>query len=391
MKLLKITLIAMLVSLIAGSGAVAAFYFFDFEEKQTEEIAEVFAETTEIIIPPEEEAEIYIEEAGEDIEEEPEEETEEEPEEFVCPYTVTVLVSAAGDTTLGGDRRWAGYGSFLREFDENGAEHFFANVAHIFYESDLAIVNLEGTLTDIVAPHMDKDFVFRGPVHFTEILTAGNINVVSIANNHTQDFFIRGYDDTRDALAEAGIVYFGNEFVQIIEINGISVGLFGHRIWADSRENRNRITDAIKFLQEQGAQLIIAYNHWGEEQENFPESYQRSIGKFTIDQGAHLVLGAHPHVLQGIEEYNGGYIVYSLANFCFGGNAAPSDQDTFIFQQEFTFYRGELIETQINIIPARVSSVRGRNNFQPTPAEGEDADRIMARIERYSRFDSGGG
>jgi poly-gamma-glutamate synthesis protein (capsule biosynthesis protein) len=170
-----------------------------------------------------------------------------------------------------------------------------------------------------------------------------------------------------------------------MEINGIRVGFFGHRVWGDTADNRRRITAAIEYLRGRGAQLIISFKHWGVEGENFPEQYQINIGRFTLRQGADLVLGAHPHVIQGIEEYNGRFIVYSLADFCFGGNASPSDQDSFIFRQTFTFYRGALLpENETEIIPVFMSSVRGRNDFQPTIAQGPDAERILARIERYS-------
>jgi poly-gamma-glutamate synthesis protein (capsule biosynthesis protein) len=87
-----------------------------------------------------------------------------------------------------------------------------------------------------------------------------------------------------------------------------------------------------------------------------------------------------------VELYQGRYIVYSLANFSFGGNANPRDQHSFIFQQEFTFYRGVWDGyARSNTIPIFVSSIRATNDFVPTPAEGADAERIMARIERYSR------
>ena len=305
---------------------------------------------------------------------------------FPCPYTVTILLSAAGDTTLGGDSRWRGYHEFMREFRESGNDHsiFFANIAHIFYESDIAMVNLEGALTYATA-HMDKEFVFRGPPHFAKILSAGHVDVVTIANNHSQDFFLRGYNDTRDALTAEGIAYFGNEFNTIMEVNGITVGLFGHRVWQNCAWNRGRIAESVRYLQERGAQLIIAYFHWGVERDNFPQPYQTEIGRYTIRLGVDLVLGAHPHVIQGIEEYQGRFIVYSLANFSFGGNANPADQDSFIFQQTFTFYRGVLQpDTYINLIPIFVSSVRGRNDFRPTIAEGEDGERILGRIARYS-------
>ena len=301
---------------------------------------------------------------------------------------VTITLSAAGDTTLGGDRRWAGYNAFMREFENSGRDHshFLRNIAHIFYESCLSIVNLEGTLT-YATEHMDKPFVFRGPPHFAQILSSSHVDAVTISNNHTIDFGQRGYDDTVEALRAEDIVYFGNEFKTIMEVNGIKVGMFGYRIWRDTAENRNRIRAAITNLQDRGAQLVIAYFHWGVERENRPEQYQINIGRYAIRNGADLVLGAHPHVVQGIEEYMGRFIVYSLANFSFGGNANPPDQDSFIFQQTFSFYDGVLLpDSEKNVIPIFVSSVRYRNDFQPTVAEGADAERILARIERYSEW-----
>ncbi|MDR0271975.1 MAG: CapA family protein [Clostridiales bacterium] len=307
-----------------------------------------------------------------------------EPEETPCPYTVTILVSAAGDTTLGGDSRWGGYHGFMRAFEESGRDYgyFLAGVSEIFFESDLSIANLEGALTNLLEPHDEKEFIFRGAPHFAEVLSAGHIDAVTLANNHTRDYFLAGYNGTREALDAVGVEYFGNEINTIMEVNGINVGLFGYRIWADSRYNRDIITAAIEDLRERGAQMIIAYYHWGNENQYTPQPYQRNIGRFSIDQGADLVLGAHPHVIQPVEEYNGRYIVYSLANFCFGGNGNPSDKDSFIFQQTFTFFHGELLaESEINIIPILVSSQQGYNDFHPTIATGADAERIMTKTE----------
>jgi len=336
-------------------------------------------------------------------EEEPPDEYEEDPPEYIpeeleyreipeyipyvpIPNIVTITLSAAGDTTLGGDRRWAGYNAFMREFENSGRDHshFLRNISHIFRDSCLAIVNLEGVLS-YATEHMDKQFVFRGPPHFAQILSTSYVDAVTISNNHTIDFFDRGYRDTLEALRAEEIVYFGNEFKTIMEVNGIYVGMFGYRIWNDGADNANRIAAAITNLQNRGAQLVIAYFHWGTEHVNMPERYQINMGRHAIRSGADLVLGAHPHVIQGIEQYMGRYIVYSLANFSFGGNANPRDQDSFIFQQTFSFEDGVLLPYgNTNIIPIFVSSVRYRNDFQPTIAEGEDAERILARIEKYS-------
>jgi len=379
-KFLTVTIITMCMTLALGGGAVAAMVYFGVLGGG-DEVLVVFAEkgsAGEIWTPAPPPIVEYIEEK---------EPQEEDADDISCPYTVTVLVSAAGDVTLGGDHRWRGYHEFMREFRESGYDHsiFFANVAHIFYESCLSIVNLEGALTDIIAAPQDKEFLFRAPPHFAQVLSAGNIDAVTIANNHSRDFGMQGYRDTQDALRYVGVEYFGNETLLIKEVNGIKVGLFGHSIWADTAENRRRVTASIERLRRDGAQLIIAFNHWGVELETFPQPYQINIGRFTLRAGADLVLGSHPHVIQGIEEYAGRFIVYSLADFSFGGNANPADQDAFIFQQKFTFYRGELTPyNETNIIPVFMSSVRYRNDFQPTPAEGADAVRILERIARYN-------
>ena len=143
--------------------------------------------------------------------------------------------------------------------------------------------------------------------------------------------------------------------------------------------------------------LILACCHWGIEKDTYPENYQQVLGRKCIDWGVDLVIGHHPHVLQGIEEYKGRYIIYSLANFCFGANRNPADKDTMIFQQTFTFENGQKVEDRnARIIPCMVSSVSTRNDFKPTPAAGEDKKRILQRMNEYSRdfgveFDENGG
>jgi len=297
-----------------------------------------------------------------------------------------LTISAAGDVTLGGDERWLGYHYFMRVFKENNQDfsYFFRNVRHIFEESDLSIVNLEGTLTYETA-HLDLPFVFRAPPSFARILTYGAVDVVTVANNHTGDFFEIGYQDTLAALRAENIAYFGNNKNTILEVNGIKVGLFGFLMWGDGPEHRANIVSAINDLRVRGAQLIIAYHHWGIMQENMAAQYQRDLGQFTLDQGADLVLGSHPHVIQGIERYNGRFIVHSLADFCYGGHSHPPDHDAFIFQQTFTFVDGVLQHTEdINIIPVMMSSIRAYNNFQPTIADYSDAVRIKERLRTYS-------
>lgn len=121
------------------------------------------------------------------------------------------------------------------------------------------------------------------------------------------------------------------------------------------------------------------------EKEFYPDDIQKTLGHLAIDEGADLVVGHHPHVLQGIEEYNGKNIVYSLGNFCFGGNSNPSVKDTMIFQQTFTIEDGVKVEdNRKNIIPCSLTSGAYGNNYQPIPLTGAEKERVLQDLETYS-------
>ena len=172
-----------------------------------------------------------------------------------------------------------------------------------------------------------------------------------------------------------------------MEIKGVKVGLVGTYILIDFWDCEDELRENIQKLKEEGADLIISIFHWGNELDLEPDEYQLAFGKMAVDAGADLVCGHHPHVIQGIETYKGKTIAYSLANFCFGGNVYPTDMDTFIFQQSFTIDENGAVPGEVNIIPCSCSSEYGYNNYQPTPATGEDAARIMRKLnERTSEL-----
>ena len=185
-----------------------------------------------------------------------------------------------------------------------------------------------------------------------------------------------------------GISTFGYDRTAIVDVKGVKVGLLGTYELDVHEDCEEDMIENIQSLQEQGAQIIIASFHWGIERANIPNEIQVDLAHSAIDHGADLVLGHHPHVLQGIETYKGKNIVYSLANFCFGGNSSPSDMDSMIFQQTFTLEDGELIEDNVtNVIPVKVSSSweQGINDYQPVPVEGDTGEAIISRLEEYSQ------
>ena len=145
-------------------------------------------------------------------------------------------------------------------------------------------------------------------------------------------------------------------------------------------------TSDNKKLKKKKADLIVVSMHAGIEKTSVINDVQKTIAHYAVKKGANLVLGHHPHTLQGIEKYKGAYIVYSLANFCFGGNTNPADKDTMIFQQTFTFKNKKLKKTKdIKIIPCKVSSSNSINNYQPTPAKGAAKKRIIAKMNRFCK------
>lgn len=301
---------------------------------------------------------------------------------------VSLTLSVVGDCTLGTDETFD-YDTSLNAYYENyGADYFLQNVKDIFSTDDLTIANFEGTLTDS-DEREDKTFAFKAPASYASILTGGSVEAVNTANNHSHDYGEQSFNDTLAALDDAGIVHFGYDETAVMDVKGIKVGLVGIYELYDHLEREQQLKDNIAKVKADGAQLIVVIFHWGNETETIPDSNQTTLGRIAIDEGADLVCGHHPHVLQGIETYKDRNIVYSLGNFCFGGNSSPSDMDTMIYQQTFTIDADGVKKDNVtNIIPCSISSAAydGYNNYQPTPAEGDEATRILGKINERSSW-----
>ena len=297
----------------------------------------------------------------------------------------TITISAAGDVTMGRDALTSYYNSFDNEvaLQKKDYSYFMKNVKPIFENDDLTIVNLEGPLTDY-ALMAEKQFRFKGSANYTEVLKQGSIEAVNLANNHIFDYLEQGYFDTVSNLSEANIGYFGFEHKYLTEVKGLKIGMLGFTGWDSGKQKKEDIKKAVDDLKSKGANLIIVSFHWGEERKYTPNQTQKELGRYSIDIGVDLVLGHHPHVIQGIETYKGKSIVYSLGNFSFGGNKNPSDKDAYIYQHSFSFKDNVLQMETGQVIPISISSVKNRNNYQPMPLQGIEAERVMKKIREYS-------
>lgn len=298
---------------------------------------------------------------------------------------INIKISAVGDCTFGENSGARGE-VFSSVYNANDPSYFFENVVDILSKDDLTIANLEGALS-INGQRADKKFAFRGKPEYTKILTLGSVEAVNLANNHSMDYGQIAFNDTKKHLDENNIKNFGFKDSAIVEKNGVKIGLLGYKGWSATSEIKDSIKKDIADLKKQANMVVVSF-HWGDERTKEPNSTQKTLGRLAVDSGADLVLGHHPHVIQGIEEYNGKNIVYSLGNFVFGGNTNPGDKDSFIYTQSFTFDSNKSLikSSEPKTIPVSISSSKTKNDYKPKVLEGEEKERVAKKIEERSNL-----
>jgi|GEM_PF-118151 len=302
------------------------------------------------------------------------------PEPEPTPTQQVYRISFAGDCTLGSEHGSYGTsGSFISVVGEQYA-YPFAGAYPYFAGDDFTFVNLEGTLTDCTVP-AEKTYRFRGPQEYAKILTAGSVECVTLANNHSHDYGQEGYADTKAALEAEQVAYVenGGSLLYTTE-SGLVIGVYAGQFSIDVKGMKKEVVA----LRQQGAEIVIAAFHWGVEGSYSVTHDQEAFAHAAIDAGVDVVFGHHPHVLQRIETYKNGVIYYSLGNFAFGGNRSPRDKDTAVIQQlvirepDGSVHLGDTVR-----IPFRLSSTPERNDYQPTPYSTDDPayERAMSKLD----------
>ena len=307
-----------------------------------------------------------------------------------APSPVVITLSACGDCTLGGDMKGSSealfYNTVLGPDGEIDYGYCFRNVKPIFEADDITIANLEVVLTDSsnYLVREDKKFIMRGRPEYVNMLLSSSVEVCNIANNHITDFGDWGVEYMANFLEENGLGRCGYGYTHIAEVKGVKMGFVGVNYWTTKEADFRAQLEAMR----PQCDIMVVSMHWGNELEYYPLAYQKEWGRIAVDLGADLVIGHHPHVIEGMERYKGVNIVYSLGNFCFGGKKNPTDKDTFIYQHEFTVAPDGSVSTSgFRVIPCKITSVPNDeyNNYQPTPIEDpEDQKRVLRRIEEFS-------
>lgn len=320
-----------------------------------------------------------------------EEEPAETPGIFEADGSVTLTVSCTGDFTIGGDnrKRKSIFDTELKKHDGD-INFVMKNTRDIFLADDLTLVNFEGTLTDtkyIPDSKKENQFLFNITPGAVSVLPDNGVEAVSLENNHVMDHGEEAYDETKEALRNAGVVYSNSEEIGVFEAGGVEIAMLSY-LCIDRYDKPvggydnlyDKVADDIRKVKEKYKILIVSF-HWGNEKDYVPTSRQIKMGRLAVDSGADLVIGHHSHRINPIECYQGVYICYSLGNFCFAGNSKPSDMNSYIFQTRFRISKGgDISNTGFRIIPIRITSIEGRNDFIPTPVTKESKQKQIINV-----------
>ena len=282
----------------------------------------------------------------------------EEPSAEPTPFVISFL----GDCTLTSSH----HTSHFEKLVGDDYAYPFSNVAELLLADDLTLANLECSFSPRRL-ESDSEYAFCGDPNYVQALVQGGVEAVTMSNNHTRDFGDTGIRDTADALAEYGVSGIPGNQGQCFELrhgNGdtLRLGAYVHPFNGSAKQ----MEDGCKRLRDEGADIIVAFMHAGAEKTYVPTKRQTALAHAAVKGGADVVVGTHPHVLQPIEVYQGSVILYSIGNFCFGGNRNPSDKDTVIAQLTVSG-TGEDRSWKMSYIPCCVSSVSNRNDYRPTP------------------------
>ena len=299
---------------------------------------------------------------------------------------VEVTISAVGDISLGEDEYEVPMNSFSSMYSNYGVRYFFENIRPELASDNLTFGNLEGALSLGAVRAEGKEKAYIGLPEYANILADGNIEAVSLANNHRDDYGLQGIEDTQANLEAAEVAYFYNDTIVYRTFDGVKVGLIGVNALDSATEAAELTKALIGQARMEGADVIVTAFHWGKTEDTIPSQEQRDLAHAAVDAGANMVVGHHPHVLQGIEEYKGVYIAYSLGNFCFGPDSNPKDLDSMIFRVKFRIGDGgNITGSEMKVIPCTCSSSTTWNNYQPTPSVEYAADKIINKVRTLSQ------
>ena len=303
-----------------------------------------------------------------------------------------IILSFIGDCTLGckeidhGKKKSIDY--YIQQY---GFEYPFAMVRYILAQDDLTVANMEGIFQNSVEglnKKTKKEYNFRADESYADIFLKGSVEAVTVGNNHIGDYGQSGFDSSIRTLKEYGIKWFGSTNyggqAYIYEKDGVKIGFVGSYIsyyW----QNVDVLKPLFDELREEGCAAIIAVIHGGVEYAKRHDKNQYNMARKFINWGADIVVGHHPHCLQGYEIIEGAPVYYSIGNFVFAGNFSLRTNYTVILSMALSFdEEGRFMGSTANLIPCRLSQttdVRDKNLYQPYPVTGKEAQQAIKQLQ----------
>ncbi len=280
---------------------------------------------------------------------------------------------------------------------KQGYDYPFLGLRSLLEKADIVFANLETPLTSGGEPFPAKGYTFRAPPLWAKALARNGFNLLSLANNHIMDYGAQGLADTLRLLRREGIQFSGaGENVKQarraawLEINGLKIACLSYSLTFPqefyAQENQPGTAFAYaQFLEEDIpatrslSDVLIVSFHWSEELRRIPKDYQRKLAHKVIDLGADIVLGHHPHVLQGLEVYRGKVIAYSLGNLAFASYSRRVKTSMLL---RCRLGRGHTIR-EVEIIPLSVNN--HQIHFQPQPLSGAAARSLLCDLDVLSQ------
>ena len=297
----------------------------------------------------------------------------------------TLTLSFIGDCSIGEALQYKGNeNGYTWMLDQQGYEWPFSLVREYLDNDDFTFANLEVVLTTRTR-HTDKMFPLVAEPKYGEVLLHSGIDAVNTVNNHCFDYYVEGYRDTIATLEALsfkhfGSVYIGGKYAQDVlletEVRGVKIGALGFTYPQET--DVKLIQKRIETLKNDGCEIIIASMHWGQETHATQNSWQMKLARQIIDAGADIVWGHHPHVLQPVQFYNGGLILYSTGNFTFGTMSSSVDRDTGIFQVSFDVTEAGAEMTRLQVIPCTTT---GSGDYRAHVLEdAADKQRVLKKL-----------
>ena len=297
---------------------------------------------------------------------------------------------AVGDIMLSINR---GTGRMIRQ---KGPNYLFEKIQPFFNQADLLFGNLENPIADAGVPCTNRELhvTFRAESRSAYALKHAGFNVLSAANNHITDYGEYGLRSTAELLGRVGIEFAGlyapsrHPGYTVIEKRGIRVAFLaynapalprarpkGPHSWRVKKFSFSNIRrDLAHLIRSIKPDIIIVSCHWGQSYTTYPIPFQMEIARRMIDQGAHIILGHGPHLIQGTEEYKHGLIVYCLGDFIFD-EPYPETKECFILSCTLS---------SDGVHDTRCVPVIRNEEFQPVLAEAARKQNILKKIALLS-------